>query len=168
MYCPCDVFRSPEGFPFREVGVHLRRCFSPRGVLEDHLDTINCHLLEIILDNNGWWNQAQVAGCSVLTDRLIDMAERATRQKHTVLIEKASRHSVAGINILGHSVIHEPYRGDDLDFAAHYVCLISHATDASEVIGMRVRVDDRDHRALSEFLVDELQGSSSCLFGRER
>jgi hypothetical protein len=62
----------------------------------------------------------------------------------------------------------EALGGDDLDLAATHVGFIDHAAHAAEVVDVRVRVDDADHRALAELLVDEFKCGAGGFLCRQR
>ncbi len=70
----------PEGLELREVGVHLGRRLSARGVLEDHLYTVDGHFLDILFDNDSRRNETKITCRCILPDRLINMAEGASRK----------------------------------------------------------------------------------------
>jgi len=168
VYGASDVFRSPEGFQIGKVCIHLRRGFGARGVLENHPDAIDSHLLEVLGDDHARWDEPKVARSGVLADRLVDMAVRAARQQHAVLVEHAPGHSVSGVDVFGDCVIHEANRGNDLDLAALHIRLIDDATDAAEVVTVRMGVDHRNNRTFANLFIDEFQGRSGRFLGSQR
>ena len=139
-------------------GVFWKTIFTPSTVIS----SMSSSMMTVRRD------QAEVAGGGVLADGLIDVTERAGRQQHAVLVEQPPVHGVAGVDVLRHGVIHEANRGDDLDLAAAHVGLVHHAAHAAEVIGVGVRVDHRDHGALAELLVDELERRRGGLLRGQR
>ena len=163
-----DVLRGPERLHVGEVRVHFRRSFGARCVLEDHPHAVNGHLLDRVLDDDGRGNEAEVAGRDVLADRLVHMPERAGGQQHAVLEEQTPAHGVAGVDVLGDRVVHECDRRDDRDLAGAHVGLVDDAPHATKVVGVGMRVHDRDHRSLAELLVDELQRRPGGLLRGER
>jgi hypothetical protein len=65
-------------------------------------------------------------------------------------------------------MVHEANRRDDLDLAASHVLLVHHAAHAAEVVRVGVGIDHRNHRALAELFIDELQSRGRGLLGGQR
>jgi hypothetical protein len=65
-------------------------------------------------------------------------------------------------------MLHEMNGSDYLDFATSYICLIHHPTNATKVVGVRVRVDNRNHRPFANLFVDEIQSRLGGLLGGKR
>ena len=94
--------------------------------------------------------------------------KRIARQQHRVLPLRAARHGVAGEHVLLDRGLHEALGRDHHDLAAGDVGLVDHAAHAAEVVDVRVRVDDADHRPLAELLVDELERRARGFLGGQR
>ena len=62
-------------------------------------------------------------------------------------------------------MVHKADRSDDLDLPARDIGFVHHTAHAAEVIGMRVGVNHRHHRAFTELFIDELERCRSGLFG---
>ena len=65
-----DVLRGPECLEVRKPGVHLRRRFSARSVLENHPHAVDGQFLHRLLDAPGRGQDADVAAGSRLANRL--------------------------------------------------------------------------------------------------
>ena len=64
-----DVFRCSEGLHLGKIGIHLCRRFGVWCVLEDHLDPVDGHLLEISFDDYVWRDEPKVTGRGVLAEK---------------------------------------------------------------------------------------------------
>ncbi len=93
---------------------------------------------------------------------------RVARQQHGVLPLQATRHRIAGHHVFLDGRAHEMLGRDQHDLAAGDVGLIDHAAHAAEVVAMRMRVHDADHRPLAEFLVDEGERRPCSFRGGQR
>ncbi|MGD9306015.1 MAG: hypothetical protein PVF79_17230, partial [Desulfobacterales bacterium] len=113
-----DVLGRPEGLEIGKPGVHLRRRLGAWRVLKLHADAVDSQCLEILFDDDVRWDEAQVAGGRVFTDRLVDMTKGTARQQYTVLEKQSAAHCIAGINVFRYRMVHEADRGDDLDLPA--------------------------------------------------
>ena len=113
-------------------------------------------------------DQPDIAVGHVLADRLVRMAVWVARQQHGVRVLRAARHRVAGEDILGNRLAEEALGRDDLDLAAAHVGFIDHAAHTAEVVDVRVRIDDTQHRPLAELLVDEFERRAGGFLGGQR
>ena len=65
-------------------------------------------------------------------------------------------------------MFHEAGRRYDWHLAALYISLVDNTAHATEVIEVRVRVDDGNYRTFAEFSVNQLQRGSGGLFACQR
>jgi hypothetical protein len=96
------------------------------------------------------------------------VAKRAGRQQYTILIEQAPGHGITGINILGNRMIHEANGGNDLDLATPDIGFLHDPAHTTEVVGVRMRVNDCNNRSFAKLLVNKVQRCLGSLLGRER
>jgi hypothetical protein len=121
-----DIFGSPEGLEVREIGVHLGRCLGAWCILELHAHTVHREGLKISFDDHIGWDETQVAGGRVFTDRLVHMPKGTARQQYAVLEKQAAAHGVAGIDVFRYGMVHETDRSDHLDLAAADIGFVIH------------------------------------------
>ena len=163
-----DVFRRPEGLQVREPGIHLRRRLGARGVLKHHFNTVDSHFLEVLFNDHRRWNESEVTRGRIFSDGLVHMAKRAARQQYAILVEHATRHGIAGVNVLGHRMIHEADRSNNRHLAAAYISFVYDAAHAAEMICMGVGIYHSGYRAFAELFIDKLQCRGSRFLGSQR
>ncbi len=96
------------------------------------------------------------------------MSKGTARQQYAVLEKQPAAHRIAGIDVFRYRMVHKADRSDDLDLTTSNVGFVHHPSHTAEVIGMGVGVDHRHHRALTEFLVDEVERRFGGLFRGQR
>ena len=161
-----DVLGDPQSLHVGDVGVHLRRGLGVGRVLENHPHAVHLDLLDVLLHDVGRGDQARRAAGDGVAEALGDVAIRAHREEHAILIEHSPIHGVAGEDVLRDRVGHEIAGSEDLHFAGTNVGLVHHAPDAPPVVAVGVRIDDRrDRQSLAFMLLEHLPGGPHRIRG---
>ena len=94
---------------------------------------------------------------SRLADRLVHVADTGCAAAAGRTGRCAPRHRVARVDVLGAACSMKPSGAMTGTLPLLHVRLVDDAAHAAEVIGVRMRVDHGDYRALAELLVDQSQ-----------
>ncbi|MNR13200.1 hypothetical protein D3C85_1295950 [compost metagenome] len=146
-----------QHFMLRKVMNHLCRRFGARCEHVDDFHAIDFQRLDRLADFPGGRDQRDGAVGQCLRTAKIQLTAIASGQGGTELVLGASTHGVAGHDIFGNRMLHEPRRCDDLYLARLDVSFIDDAFDAAIMVDMTVVVDHRQHRLFRAMRVVEIE-----------
>ena len=156
-----DVLGHPQGLELRQVGIHLCRCLSPRGILHHHLDAIDLDGFQVSGNLPGRGDKTDNPLGNPLADGGVDLSGRSFGESIAILVGGSPGHSVASQNVLLDGIFGEAARSNDLDLTAINLLLAHHATDAAKMISMGMAVDHRFDRIITQLLFDQFKSRPS-------
>ncbi len=156
------VLRHAQRAVLGEEEVHLDRAFGAGCHLELDADPVDDLLLPGVGDLVGRGDQAEGAERRGRAEAGADLTGRALRELAAVHVQRAPAHGGPGVDVLGDGRVHEAVPGVDRDLG------LVDAVDPAEVIGVRVRVDDRLHGLVAPVLPVERKGRGRGLARQQR
>lgn len=152
----------------RGVEVHLGGRLGPGRHLELDLDAVHDVRLARLADVEGRHDESDLPGRRRLAEAGPHLPERAALKRCAVHVPGAATHGGAGEDVLRDGVRDETLGRDDLHTARIHVGLGGDAEDATEVVGVAVRVDDGDDRPVPAVFAIEAERGGGRLGGDER
>ncbi len=132
----------------REVEVHLGGRLGAGRHLEFDLDTVDGQRLTRGGDVDGRHDDGDLTGGGLLAQAATHLALRTAFEQGPVHVGGAAGHRGAGVDVLLHRVLDEPFRRDHRDLAGVDIGLGGDTEYAAEVVHVAVGVDHGGHRTI--------------------
>ncbi len=162
------VLCHEDGAVVRQVEVHLGRRFRARRDLEDHAHIADGQFLPRMRDVDGRRDERWRTHGRARAEARRCLAAAAMLQRQAELVARAAEHCGPGDDVLRHGFLQEARRRDDRDLARCNIAHIRHAAHARIMVGMAVRIDDRDDGLFAQMLGHEFIGRARRLDTRQR
>ena len=159
------VLGQAQGAQLGEGEVHLGGRFRARGELEDDADAVERLLLAGADDVVGRRNEADGAVRGGHAEAGADLPLGRLRQPVAVHEDRAAGHGVARVDVLADRVLQEPGRGEDRN--ALLGTGRQDTARAAEVVGVRVRVEERGDGPVTAMLPVQREPGGGRLHAQE-